>query len=115
MIERIRYRLNCLKNAYHVFLHYMRWPYPFYKPSSFDGFNHEHTCLAVRLANIELSEICPLAKKGRFDIAREDFCEECKYFCTIDYEYDPEYGEKQVHFWLNEEIVTFPPVRSRHK
>ena len=58
--------------------------------------------------NIELSDICPLAKAGQpFEVARENTCEECKYFCRIHYEVDPEYGDKQVHFWMNEEIVTF--------
>ena len=74
----------------------------------FDSFNHEHTCLASKLTNIELSDICPLAKAGQpFEVARENTCEECKYFCRIHYEVDPEYGDKQVHFWMNEEIVTF--------
>ncbi len=100
--------ISRLKNACHVFGHYMRWPYPMYKPSRFDDFNHEHTCLAVKLTNIELSEICPLAKVGKpFEVACEDACENCKYFCRIHYEVDPEYGEKQVHFWMNEDIVTF--------
>lgn len=91
-----------------VFRHYLRWPYPMYKPSQFDSFNHEHTCLASKLTNIELSDICPLAKAGQpFEVARENTCEECKYFCRIHYEVDPEYGDKQVHFWMNEEIVTF--------
>ena len=92
----------------HIFRHYLRWPYPMYKPSQFDSFNHEHTCLASKLTNIELSDICPLAKAGQpFEVARENTCEECKYFCRIHYEVDPEYGDKQVHFWMNEEIVTF--------
>lgn len=66
------------------------------------------TCLASKLTNIELSDICPLAKAGQpFEVARENTCEECKYFCRIHYEVDPEYGDKQVHFWMNEEIVTF--------
>ena len=61
-----------------------------------------------RHTNIELSDICPLAKAGQpFEVARENTCEECKYFCRIHYEVDPEYGDKQVHFWMNEEIVTF--------
>lgn len=91
-----------------IFRHYLRWPYPMYKPSQFDSFNHEHTCLASKLTNIELSDICPLAKAGQpFEVARENTCEECKYFCRIHYEVDPEYGDKQVHFWMNEEIVTF--------
>lgn len=95
-------------NSRNIFRHYLRWPYPMYKPSQFDSFNHEHTCLASKLTNIELSDICPLAKAGQpFEVARENTCEECKYFCRIHYEVDPEYGDKQVHFWMNEEIVTF--------
>lgn len=62
----------------------------------------------IQNTNIELSDICPLAKAGQpFEAARENTCEECKYFCRIHYEVDPEYGDKQVHFWMNEEIVTF--------
>lgn len=69
---------------------------------------NKDTCLASKLTNIELSDICPLAKAGQpFEVARENTCEECKYFCRIHYEVDPEYGDKQVHFWMNEEIVTF--------
>ena len=106
--EHLRSKLSNLKNACHIFRHYLRWPYPMYKPSQFDSFNHEHTCLASKLTNIELSDICPLAKAGQpFEVARENTCEECKYFCRIHYEVDPEYGDKQVHFWMNEEIVTF--------
>lgn len=107
-MNNLRSKLSNLKNACHIFRHYLRWPYPMYKPSQFDSFNHEHTCLASKLTNIELSDICPLAKAGQpFEAARENTCEECKYFCRIHYEVDPEYGDKQVHFWMNEEIVTF--------
>lgn len=107
-MNNLRSKLSNLKNACHIFRHYLRWPYPMYKPSQFDSFNHEHTCLASKLTNIELSDICPLAKVGQpFEVARENTCEECKYFCRIHYEVDPEYGDKQVHFWMNEEIVTF--------
>ena len=107
-MNNLRSKLSNLKNACHIFRHYLRWPYPMYKPSQFDSFNHEHTCLASKLTNIELSDICPLAKAGQpFEVARENTCEECKYFCRIHYEVDPEYGDKQVHFWMNEEIVTF--------
>ena len=106
-MNNLRSKLSNLKNACHIFRH-LRWPYPMYKPSQFDSFNHEHTCLASKLTNIELSDICPLAKAGQpFEVARENTCEECKYFCRIHYEVDPEYGDKQVHFWMNEEIVTF--------
>ena len=84
-MNNLRSKLSNLKNACHIFRHYLRWPYPMYKPSQFDSFNHEHTCLASKLTNIELSDICPLAKAG------QPF----------------EYGDKQVHFWMNEEIVTF--------
>lgn len=79
-------------------------------PGSIDRFSEDIdlTCLASKLTNIELSDICPLAKAGQpFEVARENTCEECKYFCRIHYEVDPEYGDKQVHFWMNEEIVTF--------
>lgn len=107
-MNNLRSKLSNLKNACHIFRHYLRWPYPMYKPSQFDSFNHEHTCLASKLTNIELSDICPLAKAGQpFEVAGENTCEECKYFCRIHYEVDPEYGDKQVHFWMNEEIVTF--------
>lgn len=107
-MNNLRSKLSNLKNACHIFRHYLRWPYPMYKPSQFDSFNHEHTCLASKLTNIELSDICPLAKAGQpFEVARENTCKECKYFCRIHYEVDPEYGDKQVHFWMNEEIVTF--------
>ena len=107
-MNNLRSKLSNLKNACHIFRHYLRWPYPMYKPSQFDSFNHEHTCLASKLTNIELSDICPLAKAGQpFEVARENTCEESKYFCRIHYEVDPEYGDKQVHFWMNEEIVTF--------
>ena len=107
-MNNLRSKLSNLKNACHIFRHYLRWPYPMYKPSQFDSFNHEHTCLASKLTNIELSDICPLAKAGQpCEVARENTCEECKYFCRIHYEVDPEYGDKQVHFWMNEEIVTF--------
>ncbi len=107
-MSRIKYKLRCLKNAFHVFRHYLHWPYPIYKPSRFDDFNHEHTCFAAKLTNIELREICPLARAGKpFEVAQEDACENCKYFCRIHYEVNPEDGEKQVHFWLNEDIVTF--------
>ena len=107
-MNNLRSKLSNLKNACHIFRHYLRWPYPMYKPSQFDSFNHEHTSLASKLTNIELSDICPLAKAGQpFEVARENTCEECKYFCRIHYEVDPEYGDKQVHIWMNEEIVTF--------
>lgn len=91
-MNNLRSKLSNLKNACHIFRHYLRWPYPMYKPSQFDSFNHEHTCLASKLTNIELSDICPLAKAGQpFEVARENTCEECKYFCRIHYEVDPEY------------------------
>ena len=61
-MNNLRSKLSNLKNACHIFRHYLRWPYPMYKPSQFDSFNHEHTCLASKLTNIELSDICPLAK-----------------------------------------------------
>ena len=81
-MNNLRSKLSNLKNACHIFRHYLRWPYPMYKPSQFDSFNHEHTCLASKLTNIELSDICPLAKAGQpFEVARENTCEECKYFC----------------------------------
>lgn len=106
-MSKLRHKLYCLKNACHVFRHYLRWQYPIYKPGRYDSFNHEHTCIAAKLANIELEDICHLAKTGRrFTVAREDECENCKYFCRIHYEIDPEYGEKQVHFWLHEDIAT---------
>lgn len=93
-MNNLRSKLSNLKNACHIFRHYLRWPYPMYKPSQFDSFNHEHTCLASKLTNIELSDICPLAKAGQpFEVARENTCEECKYFCRIHYEVDPEYGD----------------------
>lgn len=93
-MNNLRSKLSNLKNACHIFRHYLRWPYPMYKPSQFDSFNHEHTCLASKLTNIELSDICPLAKAGQpFEAARENTCEECKYFCRIHYEVDPEYGD----------------------
>lgn len=60
-MNNLRSKLSNLKNACHIFRHYLRWPYPMYKPSQFDSFNHEHTCLASKLTNIELSDICPLA------------------------------------------------------
>ena len=63
-MNNLRSKLSNLKNACHIFRHYLRWPYPMYKPSQFDSFNHEHTCLASKLTNIELSDICPLAKAG---------------------------------------------------
>lgn len=94
-MNNLRSKLSNLKNACHIFRHYLRWPYPMYKPSQFDSFNHEHTCLASKLTNIELSDICPLAKAGQpFEVARENTCEECKYFCRIHYEVDPEYLDK---------------------
>ena len=96
-MNNLRSKLSNLKNACHIFRHYLRWPYPMYKPSQFDSFNHEHTCLASKLTNIELSDICPLAKAGQpFEVARENTCEECKYFCRIHYEVDPEYGDTAV-------------------
>lgn len=65
-------------------------------------------CKVVGELTPEELDICPLAKAGQpFEVARENTCEECKYFCRIHYEVDPEYGDKQVHFWMNEEIVTF--------
>lgn len=107
-MNKLRYKFRCLKNACHVFRHYLRWSYPIYKTSQFDDFNHEHTCLAVKLTNIELRDICPLAKAGKpFEVAQEDACENCKYFCRIHYEVDPQHEEKQVHFWMNEDIVSF--------
>ncbi len=70
-MNNLRSKLSNLKNACHIFRHYLRWPYPMYKPSQFDSFNHEHTCLASKLTNIELSDICPLAKAGQpFEVAR---------------------------------------------
>lgn len=73
-MNNLRSKLSNLKNACHIFRHYLRWPYPMYKPSQFDSFNHEHTCLASKLTNIELSDICPLAKAGQpFEVARENY------------------------------------------
>lgn len=62
----------------------------------------------MKLTNIELRDICPLAKAGKpFEVVQEDACENCKYFCRIHYEVDPQHEEKQVHFWMNEDIVSF--------
>ena len=47
-MNNLRSKLSNLKNACHIFRHYLRWPYPMYKPSQFDSFNHEHTCLASK-------------------------------------------------------------------
>lgn len=41
-MNNLRSKLSNLKNACHIFRHYLRWPYPMYKPSQFDSFNHEH-------------------------------------------------------------------------
>lgn len=49
-MNNLRSKLSNLKNACHIFRHYLRWPYPMYKPSQFDSFNHEHTCLASKLS-----------------------------------------------------------------
>ncbi len=107
-MSKLKCRLQCLKNACYIFRHYLRWPYPIYRPSEFNDFNHEHTCIAARFPNIELSEVCPIAMgKDSFEVAREDACEHCKYFCRIHYEVNPQSGEKQVHFWMNEDIVAF--------
>lgn len=73
-MNNLRSKLSNLKNACHIFRHYLRWPYPMYKPSQFDSFNHEHTCLASKLTNIELSDICPLAKAGTpFEVAQGEY------------------------------------------
>lgn len=39
-MNNLRSKLSNLKNACHIFRHYLRWPYPMYKPSQFDSFNH---------------------------------------------------------------------------
>lgn len=74
-MNNLRSKLSNLKNACHIFRHYLRWPYPMYKPSQFDSFNHEHTCLASKLTNIELSDICPLDDMKEF-YSEEDLNEE---------------------------------------
>lgn len=32
-MNNLRSKLSNLKNACHIFRHYLRWPYPMYKPS----------------------------------------------------------------------------------
>ena len=71
MINKLRQQLWVRKNTRAIKHHYLRWPYRMRKDEVFDDFNHEHTCLAARLTNIDLTEICPLEDKKTSSLATE--------------------------------------------
>lgn len=106
MLEHLRAKLWIARNARKVKHHYKRWPYRLYNPVKFDDFNHEHTCIAARFANVDLADICPLKiKRGMFPGDRDE-CEQCRYFGTINYRFDPSTGKKQLHFELSGDAIT---------
>ncbi len=41
-----------------------------------------------------------------FQVGRVDACEICPYFCTIQYNKDPETGKKTIHFQMNGESTS---------
>lgn len=43
-MNNLRSKLSNLKNACHIFRHYLRWPYPMYKPSR----DHPKFCVNLR-------------------------------------------------------------------
>ena len=94
----MRKKLRIWRNAGKIAAHYRRWPYSFWKVDKYDDFNHEHTCFLTRLANVDLSEVCPFAEQKHGSSEITDECERCRYFGKITYERDPETGAKQVCF-----------------
>ena len=106
MLDAVKCRMRQLRDGVKVLRHYLRWPYPIYKPTKFDDFNHEHTCIAARFSNVELTEICPLTSQEILLPGSYDECETCRYFGTVYYQIDPESGKQQLHFGLDECVVT---------
>lgn len=92
----LRKKLRIWRNAGKIAAHYRRWPYSFWKVDKYDDFNHEHTCFLTRLANVDVSEVCPFAEQKHGSSEITDECERCRYFGKITYECDPETGAKQV-------------------
>lgn len=106
MFEYVKKRLWINRNARMVKRHYKRWPYRLYSPVKFDEFNHEHTCIAARFANVNLEDICPLKSERGLLPGDRDECEQCRYFGTVNYQFDPSTGKKQLHFEMNEDAVS---------
>lgn len=106
MFENVRQILWVRKNARAIKRHYLRWPYRIRKNEVFDDFNHEHTCLAARLTNVDLSEICPLEDKRNLIPGDGDECERCQYFGIICYRRNPLTGEKQIRFEMSGTAVS---------
>ena len=106
MFECVKKKLWIARNARMVKHHYKQWPYHLYQPVKFDDFNHEHTCIAARLANVDLADICPLKIKRGMIPGDEDECEQCRYFGMINYRFDPSTGKKQLYFELRADAVS---------
>ena len=111
MSDAVKRRMRQLRDGRKVLRHYLRWPYPIYKPMKFDDFNHEHACIAARFANVNLTDLCPLSSRKGMIPGSCDECEACKYFGTVYYRYDAETGKRQLHFGLDRSVVTvLPPI-----
>lgn len=106
MLEYVKKKLWVARNAWAVKRHFKRWPYRLYKPVTFDSFNHEHTCIAARFANVDLTDICPLKIEHGMIPGDRDECEKCRYFGTVNYQLDPSTGKKQLHFEMNGAAVS---------
>ena len=109
MLDAVSRRMRQLRDGRKVLWHYLRWPYPIYNSMKFDSFNHEHTCIAARFANVDLADLCPLSSRKRMIPGSCDECETCQYFGTVYYRFDTEMGKRQLHLGLNRGVVTMLP------
>lgn len=112
MLDAMKRRMQQARNGRKVLRHYLRWPYPIYKPMKFDNFNHEHTCIAARFSNVDLVDLCPLSSRKGMIPGSYDECETCQYFGTVYYRFDTETGRRQLHLGLDRSVVTMlPPIK----